>query len=236
MRDGDERHAEALLQLLQLELHALAQLPIECRERLVAKKHARADDDGARERHSLLLAAGELRRQPLLVARERHLAQRLAHARLDLARRESAHAQAEGNVLGHRTMREERIGLEDHRHVAPVHRRLGDVRAGDEDAAFVGRLEAGDDAQRRRLAAAARTKQREQLPRGDGEVDAVDGARSAVVALGDSLEPDVRRRGHGPRRPQALRMRATRASISSLRSLYHFQSTWMSCATFCSVL
>ena len=33
-----------------------------------------------------------------------------------------------------------------------------------------------------------------------------------------------------------LRIRATRASMSSLRSLYHFQSTWISVATLASVL
>ena len=33
-----------------------------------------------------------------------------------------------------------------------------------------------------------------------------------------------------------LKIRATRASTSSLRSLYHFQSIWMSCATFSGVL
>ena len=76
----------------------------------------------------------------------------------------------------------------------------------------------------------------------DDQIDAIDHPRLAVEALLDAFEPNVGggargRVAHsrsGSRHPR--RMRVTRASMSSLRSLYHFQSTWMSCATFASVL
>ena len=82
VRHEDQRDAELLLQLLELELHALAQLAVERGERLVAQQHARPDHDRARQRDALLLAAGELRRTAILVALERDLAQRLADALL----------------------------------------------------------------------------------------------------------------------------------------------------------
>ena len=50
----------ARLQQLQLELHLLAQLPVERAERLVEQQHGRAVHQGAGERDALLLAAGEL--------------------------------------------------------------------------------------------------------------------------------------------------------------------------------
>ena len=51
-----------LLQLHQLELGLLAQLPVERRQRLVEQQHARPLDQRARQRHALALAAGKLMR------------------------------------------------------------------------------------------------------------------------------------------------------------------------------
>ena len=47
------------LDVLELELHLLAQLQIERPERLVEQQHARPVDQGACERHALALAAGQ---------------------------------------------------------------------------------------------------------------------------------------------------------------------------------
>src|SRR5690606_41826467 len=54
--------AQILLQLLQFELHLLAQLLVERAERLVAQQYARRDHDRAGQRDALLLTARELRR------------------------------------------------------------------------------------------------------------------------------------------------------------------------------
>ena len=43
----------------RLLAHLLSEARVEPRERLVHEQHARARRDGARERHALLLAAGE---------------------------------------------------------------------------------------------------------------------------------------------------------------------------------
>src|SRR5712691_4423206 len=64
--DVDRRDGKAPLQLSQLDPHALSQLRVEVRERLVEQEHLRAADQGAREREALLLSAGELRRGPFL--------------------------------------------------------------------------------------------------------------------------------------------------------------------------
>ena len=66
MRHEDQGDAEPLLQLLQLELHLLAQLAVERAQRLVAQQHARLDHERAGERHALLLAARELAGPALL--------------------------------------------------------------------------------------------------------------------------------------------------------------------------
>ena len=64
-----------------------------------------------------------------------------------------------------RHVREQAVGLEDHSHVALVGRRPRDVLAVDDDAAGVGLVEAGDEAQRSRLAAPGRAEQRDELAR-----------------------------------------------------------------------
>ena len=50
----------SMLQPLQLDLHLLAQLEVERRQRLVEQQHLRPVRQRAGERHALLLAAREL--------------------------------------------------------------------------------------------------------------------------------------------------------------------------------
>ena len=78
MRDVHERRARARLDLLELELHLLAQLEVERAERLVEQQRGGLVDERARERDALLLAAGELPGLALLHALEAHRAQRRA--------------------------------------------------------------------------------------------------------------------------------------------------------------
>jgi hypothetical protein len=65
--------------------------------------------------------------------------------------------------------------LEDGVDLPAIRRRLGDVGAGDDDAALIGRLEPGNDPQRRRLAAARRAQQRIELARFDLQGNVIDG-------------------------------------------------------------
>src|SRR6185369_11370640 len=227
---GDEDHgqAELALQLLQLELHRLPQLLVERAERFVAKQHPRLDHDGAGQSDALLLAPGELAGTAILVSDELHLRQRIGDLAGDGGPLHAAHAQAEGNVFTDRAMRKQGVVLEHHSHVALVRRHMGDIDPTDLDDAFGRRLEAGDHAQRRRLAAAGGPQQREEFSFLNAHVDGIDGARAAVIGLGDADNVDTG--------AHARKMRLTRESISSLRALYHFQSGWISLATFSGVV
>ena len=90
-------------------------------------------------------------------------------------------------------MREQRIGLEHQVHRPPVRRHADDVPAVEQDAAAVRRLEAGQHAQQRGLAAAGGPEQGEELVLADVERDAVD-RREPAEALGDPVD---RRAGSG---------------------------------------
>src|SRR5262249_57436276 len=79
--------------------------------------------------------------------------------------------------------------VDDHPDVPLVGRPPAHVTTADADAAPVRGLEAGDEPEGRRLAAAARPQQRDALAGADGEGEPVDG-RDAAEALGDVLELD----------------------------------------------
>ena len=79
--------------------------------------------------------------------------------------------------------------LEDEADAALLRRQGGRVLTGDRDVALVRLLEAGDDAQERRLAAPARAEQRGQRADGDRERDVVQGDEVAE-ALRDAADGD----------------------------------------------
>ena len=100
MRDVDERDAEVALERLEHDLHLLAQLQVERAERLVEQEHPRPVDDRARERDALPLAAGELHRLAVAVARRgAPCSSTSARALRALAPADALHAQAVPDVL-----------------------------------------------------------------------------------------------------------------------------------------
>ena len=82
MRDVDERDPDGLLDVLELDLHLLAELEVERAQRLVQQQHAGAVDERARERDALPLAARELARLALRELAQPHERERLAGALL----------------------------------------------------------------------------------------------------------------------------------------------------------
>ena len=189
VRDVHERRLRARLDLLELELHLLAQLEVERAERLVEQQRRRLVDERAREGDALLLAAGELSRLALLHALEAHRAQRGRDARAHVVTAHALDAQPERDVLEHAHVREQRVRLEHHVDVPLGRRHVRDVAAAQQDAAARGLLEARDHAQRRRLAAARRPEHREELALVDLERDGVDGD-DRVEALRHRFEDD----------------------------------------------
>ncbi len=88
----------------------------------------------------------------------------------------SAASQREADVLRDRHVRVERVVLEHHRHVAVARLQVVDDTLADPDLALADLLEAGDHAQRRRLAAARRPDEDDELPVVDVEVQVGDRA------------------------------------------------------------
>src|SRR4030095_8626418 len=74
----DERDPDLALELLELDLHLVAELAVERTQRLREEAHPGVGDERAGPRHSLLLPAGQLPGPPLLVARQAHELERLA--------------------------------------------------------------------------------------------------------------------------------------------------------------
>src|SRR5690606_40365087 len=96
--------------------------------------------------------------------------------------------QAVTDILGDRHMRKQGIVLKDGVDLASVWRLAGDILAVEEDATFVRILEAGDHAQRCRLAAARRAQQRDEFAFADGERQIIDSGYAARKGLGDLIE------------------------------------------------
>ena len=104
--------------------------------------------------------------------------------------------QAVGDVVGDREVGKERVRLEDDAVVALGRRQDRDVAPGLEDAARGLRLQAGDDAQQGRLAAARRAEEADELALLDRQVDVGERLEGAE-RLSDALQAQVL--GHGSR-------------------------------------
>ena len=189
VRDVHEGRLRLLLDVLELELHLLAQLQVEGAERLVEEKRRRAVHERPRQGNSLLLAARELDRLALAHPFELDGSHGLGHALLDFASTDLLDPEPEGDVLEDRHVREERVCLEDHVHRALGRRDMGHVATLEQNPAGRRLLEAGDHAEGRRLAATARAEEREELALVDRQVD-VDHLEIAEE-LGDAGEDDV---------------------------------------------
>ncbi len=187
VRDVDERRAELVLDALQLQLHLLAQFHVQRTERLVEQQCRRTIDERASQGDPLLLPPRQLARAPALQPLELHDAEDRKDPLAVLGTRHLLHLQPEGDVVVDRHVGEERVLLEDHVHRPAVRRHPGHVLALEQHAALVRHLEACDHAERRRLPAATRPEQREELAFPDGERHVPHGLGLAV-ALGDAFQ------------------------------------------------
>ncbi|MCY1546690.1 hypothetical protein D9M68_827010 [compost metagenome] len=193
MGDVDGGHAHVALQMVEKAAGFETELGIEIGERLVKKIDLAWIDQRPRQRRALLLAAGNLARQPLQkVANLEHVGHLLG-AGVAFGFLLAAHLQGIGDVVGDVHMRIERIVLEDHGNAAVLRVQIGDVAAANHHPARRRRFEAGDHAQAGRLAAARRAEQADELAVGDLETD-VGNRDESAEGLGDVLEFD---RGHG---------------------------------------
>ncbi len=99
-----------LLDVDELELRGFAQFLVERAERLVEQQQFRALHQRARQRHALTLAARELVRPARRETVQLHDLEDVGDARGDIGARQSLFLfEAEGDVLLHRHVREQRI-------------------------------------------------------------------------------------------------------------------------------
>ena len=185
--DVDDRGAGALVHALDLGAHLHPELRVEVRQRLVEQEQLRIAHQGAAHRHALALSARELGGLALEEVTDLQKLGHLADLPLALRLRHLAHLHAETDVLGDAHRRVERVGLEHHRDVTLARRHTGDVAPGDLEPPVTDLLEPGDAVQQRRLAAAGRADQHEELPRRHRDVDARkhDGLPEALVQVDD---------------------------------------------------
>ncbi len=199
--DEDHRRAEAAVQAVDLDAHLHAEFGVEVGERLVEEEDLRLADDGPADRDALALAAGELAGAAVEKLRDLKDLGGVLHLALDLVPGRADGLEAEGEVLAHGHVRDRA-----HRTGRPWRGRgaaagtscigalsMRSVAVGD-------RLEAGDHAQQRGLAAAGGADEDDELAVLDAEVDAVDDLDGAE-ALDDAAELEVshgRLRGRDP--------------------------------------
>src|SRR5919106_1166062 len=180
--DGDADPAEDRRELVA---HRPAQERIDVRPGLVEEDGLGRGRKRARESDALLLAAGELVREAVPERREADHLEQLRDAARTVAARD-----AEADVLRHGQVREEGVVLENHADAPPLGRhprgRVRDRALEQAHLAAVRPLEARDQAQQRRLAAARGAEERYELAALDAEVGVVDGA--GLFAVGAELE------------------------------------------------
>ena len=189
--DVDRGGLELLVQALELDAHLHAQLGVQVGQRLVEQEHLRMAHDRAPDRDALALAAGELPRLALEQRLDAEDVGGFAHPLVDVVLRIAAHLQAEGHVVEHGLVRVERVVLEHHGDVAVLRRQVVHHLLADADLARGDLLQAGHHPQRRRLAAARRPDQHEELLVADFEVDVLDGVKAVVVVLVQVADRDV---------------------------------------------
>ena len=205
VRDVDRRDPELELDAADLLAQLHAHLRVERRERLVEQEHARLDRQRARERDALLHAARELVRVALAgVAEPDELEQLFDRACAGRPSR-CLRIRSPYSTFCSAVMFGKRLYAWK---TMPMSRRLGGTRVmslpSTRIAPGVGAVEAGDEAERGRLAAAARAEQGEELALLEREVDPVerdDVAERPAQLAGARRAPSARSRRPGPAPP-----------------------------------
>ena len=184
VRHVDRGRAEPLLEALDLRAHRHAQLRVEVGQRLVHEERGRFADDRPGEGDPLALPAGELARSARQEVVHLEGARDPQDGVLPLPRVDLAHLERVGDVLGHGQVGVQGVALEDHGDVTASRRAVRHVLPGDDHAAGGRAFQACDDPQRRRLAAARRSEQHDELAVLDAQVEVLQDA-DGVELLAD---------------------------------------------------
>ena len=139
MGDEHERDPDLLLQRLELDPQLLADLGVERAERLVEQQHRGSQDERARERDALLLAARELRGRRARQAASSTSASASSTRRRTRPWRPLRRRRPKATLSNTSRCGKQGVVLEHRVDVAPVRRHGGDVDAVEQDLAAVGR-------------------------------------------------------------------------------------------------
>ncbi|MCY1419118.1 hypothetical protein D9M71_347000 [compost metagenome] len=182
-------YADALDDLHQLQLHLRTQFFIQCAHRLVEQQQLRALGQGTGQGHTLTLTTGQLMRLALGVLAHLYQLEHFGDAGVDFSRRDLVLLEAEGDVLRHGHVREQRVGLEHHVDRPLVGRHVSDVYAIEENAPLRGPFETCEHAQQCGLARSRAAEQGEDLTLLDFQGHVVHGNR-LVELLRDPVDFD----------------------------------------------
>ena len=195
VRDHDD---ELIFCNLLQQIHDLyARFAVERAGRLVGEQDVRVVDDGARDGHTLHLAAGHLVRRLVELVAQTDLFQRLDGARTPLLARDARERQRELHVCQYTLVRDEVVALKDEADgVVAVRVPVAVVillrRAAVDDEVTGGvAVQTADDVQQCGLAAAGLAQNCDELALTKGDVDALERLnlrRAGLIDLGDVFQ------------------------------------------------
>ena len=186
----DHGGAQPVAQPRDLETHAYTQRGIQIGERLVEQEDLRVANDRSSDGHPLALTPGELAgiapEQRIDLQGRGHV----RHAPGDLFLRCPGEPQPESDVLRHRHVRKQRVGLKHHRDPALRRRDVRHVPLPDRDSTGGDALQPRDHPQHGGLAAPRRADEDHEFAVRDCQIDAVHG-HYVIEVLGDVLERET---------------------------------------------
>ena len=178
-----------MLNILQLVLHILAQLQIQCRQGLVQQKHLGLIDQCARNGNSLLLSSRKRVNTATLKAPQVHHCQHILHLGLDLRIGTLFEAQTKGDIVKNIEVGEQRITLKHRIDLPFIRRHVVDALTVEINVTLIGRFESSDDTQRGRFSASGRAQKRDKLLVMDFQTHVVQNGLS-VKRFRDSVQPN----------------------------------------------
>ena len=168
----DHGVAQALVQLGDLHTHEHAQFRVQVRQGFVKQKYLGIARDGASDRNTLALTAGELPGPAFQQGLDLQQARRIIDTPVDFGLGHADVFQAKAEILAHRHVGIERIRLKHHGNATIGSGRLDNARVVNPYVAVGDILQAGDQAQERRLPATGWADEDDKFAIFNVEIDA----------------------------------------------------------------
>src|SRR5262249_38806403 len=171
----NDRYPQALVQMLDLQLHLLPQLLVQRTQRLIHEEELGLEHDRTRNCNALLLTPRELLGISRLKSRQIDELENRLNATGNIAPAQPAHLERKGDIACDRQVWEERIVLKHHANVALIGRQRADRSSRKLYLAGIRVRQAGNHLKRGRFAGTRWTEQAQELALCKCEGDPVDG-------------------------------------------------------------